>query len=295
MIEINNLTKRFEDVVAVNALTLFLQPGITGLVGENGAGKSTLMRLISGVLLPEEGEIRIDGENADSQKGKAKVFFLSDDPYAPQGAGIKGVYDFYACFYDIDKDRFDGLIEKFGLPLDRKVAGFSKGMRRQLFLALSLSVNAPYLLLDEAFDGLDPLLLEKLKDEMLEEASKGKTILASSHNVTALQRLVDHYVFLYKGKLSTQEESVDLGSSFVKFQAAFKEEVTKEQLIALGLDVIAFKKVGSVTNFVCLEQEGIEEKVNEAFPSLFLESIPLDAEETIILQLTLAEREADHE
>lgn len=290
MIEIENLTKRFPDVTAVNGLSLTLQPGITGLVGENGAGKSTLMRLISGVLIPEEGTIQIDGNPAESKEAKALLFFLPDEPYAPHGSGIKGVYEFYSLYYPIDKERFDGLIALFGLPLERKVQGFSKGMKRQLFIALALSVDVPYLLLDEAFDGLDPLLLEKLKKEIAAEGEKGKTILASSHNISALQSLADRYVFLFKGEISGQEEKQDLSESFVKFQAAFKKEVSEEDLKDLGLDILSYKKQGSVTHFVCMEEEGIEEKVNKAFPSLFLERIALDNEESVVLQLMLASR-----
>ncbi len=95
MIEIKNVTKRFDSVVASNNLTIQLKSGIYGLVGENGAGKSTLLRLIANVIYPDEGEILIDGIPNEQKEAKQKIFFLPDDPFVRPGQTINSVYDFY--------------------------------------------------------------------------------------------------------------------------------------------------------------------------------------------------------
>ncbi len=163
MIEISNLTKRFDQVAAVDQLNLTISEGITGVVGENGAGKSTLFRLISGVIDPSEGEILVDGHRSDTKEAKEKIFFLPDNPYVPNGSYLKDIEEFYSCFYEIDSEKYHHMLEVFNLPTNKKVSTFSKGMRRQALIALALSVKTPYLFLDEAFDGLDPLVLETIK------------------------------------------------------------------------------------------------------------------------------------
>ncbi len=101
MIEIKNLTKVFDDVVAIKHLNLKLSPGIIGLVGHNGAGKSTLFRLIADVYIPDEGDIYIDGVNNYLSEAKKKLFFLSDTPYYVPRSTVKDVYYLYNSTFNI--------------------------------------------------------------------------------------------------------------------------------------------------------------------------------------------------
>lgn len=291
MIEIKNLTKAFGELRAVDNLTIDLKPGITGLVGHNGAGKSTLLRTIAGIYPPTEGNILVDGLDSLTKEAKAKVFFLSDDPYAPKGANIDGVLDFYLGLFDIDKDAFHRIIKTFGLPLGQSVGTFSKGMRRQMFVALALSMKAEHLLLDEAFDGLDPLVVDSIKGEIINAAGEGKTIVISSHNIFALQRLVDRFVVLHKGKVAKEGANEDIGTEFIKFQAAFKAPINQGNLEALGLNVISFRQIGSVTHFVVLGGDEAEGLVKESLNPLFLERVPLDPDEVLALEMALAQKE----
>lgn len=294
MIEVKNVTKRFPSVVAIDGLSVVFQPGITGLVGQNGAGKSTLFRTIAGIYLPQEGEILIDGHPAETKEAKAKVFFLPDDPFAPR-APIQGVLDFYRGLFDVDAERFTRLVRTFGLPTDRSVSTFSKGMRRQVFIALSLAMNVDYLLLDEAFDGLDPLVIENIKDEIVQSAEAGKTIVISSHNIHALQKIVDRFVILSKGQLANEGETGDIGTEFVKFQAAFGQSVEREDIENLGFDVVSFRKVGSVTHFVILGDKGALDAIRDAFNTLFIENVALEPDEIVMLEMALARREGGNE
>ena len=105
MIEIKNLTKVFDSVVASNRLTLTIDKGIYGLVGENGAGKSTLFRLISNVIHQDAGEILIDGIPNTEKEAKEKIFFLPDNPYIKPFQPIPAIINFYKSFYEIDEKK----------------------------------------------------------------------------------------------------------------------------------------------------------------------------------------------
>ena len=168
MIVIKNLTKQFPGVIAVNNLNLEVKPGINGLIGENGAGKSTLLRLIADVFQVSDGEILIDGKNHYLPEVKSDLFFLSDNPYFSTNMTPKEVVELYASLFDVDQDKFYKILNRLSLPVERRLSTYSKGMRRQLFLALSLAMKANYILLDEAFDGLDPIVQDVVKQEIIE-------------------------------------------------------------------------------------------------------------------------------
>ncbi|MBQ7250018.1 MAG: ABC transporter ATP-binding protein [Bacilli bacterium] len=290
MIEISGLTKRFGDLRAVDNLTLAFRPGVTGLVGENGAGKSTLFRCIAGIYTNIEGSILVGGQPASDIEAKKSLFFLSDTPYFPHGASPKGIANFYKGIAPLNEGRFFELLNTFGLPLERGIGTYSKGMRRQLFIALALAMECEYLLMDEAFDGLDPLVVEKIKGEIIQAGEAGRTVVLSSHNIPVLERLADRFVLLHKGKLGKEGESEDIGTEFVKFQGVFKCALTAEMLEGLGFEVVSFKKVGSVSHFVLLDKEGIEERINKAYEPMFLERIPIDPDELLVLEMMLAEK-----
>ena len=116
MIEIKNLTKKFDTIVAVNDLSITFKEGVYGIIGENGAGKSTLLRLISGVYLKDKGEILVDGIENDLPTAKKLVFFLSDNPYYELNSNLKQTIDFYASVFPLDKGRCFKLLEKLNLP-----------------------------------------------------------------------------------------------------------------------------------------------------------------------------------
>ncbi len=290
MIEIQELTKRFGDLKAVDSLTIEFRPGVTGLVGENGAGKSTLFRCISGVYDVDAGSVKIGGMDASSAEAKRKLFFLSDAPYWPHGANSHGVAAFYKGIAPLNEQRFYEILDSFGLPTEKGIGAFSKGMRRQLFIALALSMECDYLLMDEAFDGLDPLVVEKIKGEIILAGEGGKTVVVSSHNIPVLERLADRFVLLHKGQLTKEGESEDIGTEFVKFQGSFKHEFTPEAIEALGFQVVSFKKVGSIYHIVLLNQEGIEERLTKAYEPTFFESVPIDPDELLVLEMMLAQK-----
>lgn len=286
MIELRNLTKRFPNVVAVNNLSLEIRPGINGLIGENGAGKSTLLRLIADVYQKDEGDILIDGLDNHDDKVKSNLFFLSDNPYFSMNSNVKETLDFYSSLFDLDKNKFYELLDKLSLPKDRRISTFSKGMRRQLFLAIALSMNANYILLDEAFDGLDPIVQDVVKQEIIINSSS-KTFLISSHNLASLERLCDNFILLSKGKFAKGGAVEDLGRNFKKYQIMFEEEVDYLRMKNDGIKIITFKKVGSISYVVV---DGLEEenKIKDKYKTKLFEAVPIDNEEIIMLEMIVS-------
>ena len=295
MIRIERVSKNFDSIRALDGLDVVFPSGVTGLVGQNGAGKSTLLRAISSIYRIDEGAIYIDDFPAGSKQGKERVFFLSDNPFCPSGADSDGVYEFYDSLFEIDREKFDRLFALFGLPKKQAVATFSKGMKRQLFIAIALSVKAENLLLDEAFDGLDPLVVDAIKGEIVQEASEGKTIVISSHNILALQHLADRFVILNKGKLAKEGENEEIGQEFVKFQAAFKTPISEQNIADLGYKVVSFRNIGSVSHFVLLSNGDAKTRIEEELKPLFIETVPLEPEEVIALEMLSARKEENHD
>ena len=286
MIEIKNLTKKFPNVIAVNNLSLNVDKGINGLIGENGAGKSTLLRLIADVYQKDGGEILIDGKSNSDKDSRTNVFFLCDDPYHSSNGNAISTLDFYESLFDLDKEVFKRMMSKLSLPLDRRIGTFSKGMRRQLFLCIALSMKANYILLDEAFDGLDPIVQDVIKEEIIKSSSE-KTFIVSSHNLQSLERLCDNFILLSKGRLGKEGAQEDLGQSFTKYQMILDKDVTKEELEALGISTISIKKVGSITMLVTTSKDA-EQIIKDNYNPRLLESIMIDNDEVIKLEMLLA-------
>ena len=289
MIRITHLTKRFKNVVAVNDLTIDIQPGINGLVGENGAGKSTLMRLIADVYQQDEGNITIDDLPNDDVRVKKNVFFLSDNPHTSLNYRIKETFELYSSLFDLDEERFNRIINLLRLPRKRRVSTFSKGMRRQLFITIALSFKGQYAMLDEAFDGLDPLVLDTIKQEIISDAGQ-KTYLVSSHNITSLERLCDNFIVLSKGRCQKTGKIEDLGESFIKYQIFIKEELTQKDLEEVGYKVLSFKRLGSIYNVVFYGDVD-ETLLKEKYDVLLFEKIPIDPDEVIALEMLSARKE----
>ena len=288
MIKINNLTKRFGDLVAVNNLSVDVLPGINGLVGRNGAGKSTLLRLIADVYKKDEGEILIGDKPNDSVEGRGSVFFLSDDPLFNYHDNPEQLFKFYNSLFEFDKEKYQNLLLAFGLPIERKISTYSKGMKRQLFIALALSSKAQYLLMDEAFDGLDPLVIDSIKEEII-KSSETKTIIVSSHNINTLEKLCNNFIILSKGKLQKNGEKEDLAKNICKYQIIFASPTSEEDLRKAGVDVIKYQTVGSIIHLIT--NGDYLSLIQQKFQPTLLESIGISEEEIFKINMMMEDKE----
>lgn len=227
MISFNSVKKSFGDKVVLDNINWKLTPNhCYGLVGPNGSGKSTLLRLISGVLEADAGTVFVDKENVfDNPVAKEKIFFLGDDPFFFPQSTIEDMRKFYQRFYpNFDLQTYHSLLEDFELDHHAKINAFSKGMKRQVMLILALSCKPEILLLDEAFDGLDPRMRFKLRQYIAQEISEQETIVViSSHNLRELEDICDHIVLINNKTLQMDATTYDMQDTYHKFQMVFKE------------------------------------------------------------------------
>ena len=204
MIEIENISKRFGNFTCLEQVSLTIpDESIYGLAGENGAGKSTLLRLLAGVYRVDEGVIRIDGIRMPSAAVKKEIFFMPDQQYYDRNATPLTIGNFYRIFYpDFAMEEYRYLLEQFGLNENALADSFSKGMKKQMFIAAAICANTKYLFCDEVFDGLDPQI-RKTVNELLKSAATGRkmTILIVSHYLEELDMVCTEKGFLHQGRI----------------------------------------------------------------------------------------------
>ena len=217
-LEIRNLTRHFGDFT-LDRLNLTLPGGcILGLIGENGAGKSTTIRLILGMLRPDGGTVTILGrDNRDNLAlTKQDIGVVLDEVGIPECMTPKQVGIVMAdVFTRWDAKTYEGLLERFSLPENKKFKEFSRGMKMKLGLAVALSHEAKLLILDEATSGLDPVVRDEVVSILSEfTRDESHSILISSHIVSDLEKLCDYVAFLHRGKLLLYEEKDMLLSEY---------------------------------------------------------------------------------
>ena len=282
MIEIKNLRKSYDgktDVLQEMSVTI-PDASIFGLVGINGSGKSTLLRLVAGVLRADHGEVLIDGEDVyENEKIKKQLFFLPDDPYYTANVCANELADLYRATHNFNETVFRDYLEQFQLDAKKPIRNFSKGMKRQVFVALALAVQPKYLLLDEAFDGLDPLARLNLKRslaQMVEETNG--TVIISSHSLRELEDFCDGYGIINRGKMRASSDLDGDVRKIHKFQAAFDREVSREEL-SFCMNVTKTGRVWQMT--ARGDGEMLLQKI-QALNPLFVEEVTADFEELFI-------------
>lgn len=297
MIDIKNVTMCFEknkgekeNFVALDHVSLTIPDGcIYGFLGSNGAGKSTLMRLMSGVYPVSDGSITIDGETVfDNAKAKGKMFFVNDETVQYSSFTLEDLKKYYSGYYpEFSEEVFDKLIAKLDLPPKKRMSQFSKGMKRQAVVAVALSCRTKYIMLDEAFDGLDPAMRKIIKTMIVDEMmDRNATMIVSSHNVAEINELCDMAMLLHEGHLLFANEIDEIKSGFCKIQIALNDSViTKEQVVSQGTEVMQFSTLGSVAQLIVKgNAENVINKLRSLQPVL-LEAVPLTLEEIFIYEL----------
>ena len=284
MIEIKNVSKSFGEIQAVSQVSLTLkEQNVFGMLGTNGAGKSTLLRMMAGVMRPDEGEILIDGENVwDNPEAKRKIFYISDDHFFFPNTTAEKMADVYSVYYPgFDRRRFMKFLLRFGLDGERKIQTFSKGMKKQLSLLLGICANVSYLLCDETFDGLDPVMRQGIKGIFAKEIDeKGLTPVIASHNLRELEDICDHIGLLHKGGVLLSKDLEDLKWNLHKIQCVLPEEL--DESLKESLDILSMTRRGKLlTLTVRGSEEEILSRIGELQP-VFMEALPLSLEEIFI-------------
>lgn len=288
MILCQDLTKNFDETRALDGICVSIQKGsIYGLVGSNGAGKSTLMRTICGILQPDLGNVTVDGLPVwEDPAQKDRVFLVADEPYFVPQATLESMAAFYRRFYpSFDRDLYERLCTAFSLPRQKRIAAFSKGMKRQAAFLLGMAVKPDYLMLDECFDGLDPVKRQVVRKVISDTvAEREMTVIISSHNLRELDEICDTVGILHKGKLLYSKDLDDLKGEVHKLQAVFMKPVTDEELKA-SLEIMDLEHRGK---FYTLIVRGDMDSINEAlaqFEPAAVEAYPLTLEEVFLYEM----------
>lgn len=287
MIEIKNLSKSFYDIKAIDQLSSTIKEGLVfGLIGSNGAGKSTLMRILSGILKPEEGEVLIDGEPVfENPEAKRNICFLSDTAYFIPNATPSSMRDYYCLLYpEFDKEKFNDLLHKTGLDPNRKIQTFSKGMKKQVSILLGLCARTKYLFCDETFDGLDPMMRQAVKSLFAEELlNRDFTPVIASHNLRELEDICDCIGLLHQGCLLFSSDLDEAKYNVHKIQCVLPDEAREEQLLQ-ALQVLHYEKSGSLMLITARgTSEALQKYVDKMNP-VFAEILPLSLEEIFIIE-----------
>lgn len=294
MIEIKDLSLTFknadEDHEALKAVTLDIPEGcIYGFVGSNGAGKSTLLRVISGIYRPDSGSVTIDGKAVyDQPQAKENIFFVSDETVQFSRLTVNDLKSFYQCSYPTFDDKvFDDLISKLDLPRKKPLSQFSKGMKRQAIVAAALACRTKYILLDEAFDGLDPAMRKLIRTMIVDDIfDRGATLVVSSHNITEIGELCDKAMLLHKGEVIFAKDIDDVREGFEKVQIALPDgELDRTVIENAGVEVLSFKTLGRVSTVITKgDKADITAKLSALSPAV-LELVPLTLEEIFIYEM----------
>lgn len=214
MIEVRGLKKTYDDFEALRGLDMTVPGGaIYGLVGPNGAGKSTTIRLLTGIMRQDAGEILFDGKPIyENPPVKQRIAYIPDEVWFFPQATMPDMMKFYQGIYpSFDEGRWKKLGEAFQLDEKRPIRKFSRGMKKQVAFRLALSLRPDYMILDEPVDGLDPVMRRQVWSLVMgDSAEYGTTVLVSSHNLRELEEICDHVGIMNRGVMLA-EKPVECG------------------------------------------------------------------------------------
>ena len=284
MIETKGLTKRFGDIVAVDHIDATIRDGsVFGLIGTNGAGKSTFLRMLCGVLKPDEGTVAIDGKEVyEDVEVKSRFFYISDDQYFFSNATPEEMMKFYRKVYPkFDINRFHHLMKSFELDECRKINTFSKGMKKQVSVICGVCAGTDYLFCDETFDGLDPVMRQTVKSIFVGDMEeRNMTPIIASHNLRELEDICDHVGLLHKGGILLSRELEDMKLNIHKIQCVLLPGTEPEDM--KELDIMKIERRGSLCTLTVRGSREDIETVVGGYQPVFAEIIPLSLEEIFI-------------
>ena len=291
MIELKNVDKTLGGVHAVDHVSGTIREGMVfGLIGSNGAGKSTLLRMISGVIRPDDGTILCDGAPVfENPEAKAQICFLPDTPYFFPNADIRQMRDYYAMIYPaFNRKQFDTLADRFRLDPKRSIHAFSKGMKKQVSILLGLCAGTKYLLCDETFDGLDPVVRQAVKSLIAAEIiERDFTPVISSHNLRELEDICDSIGLLHEGRLLLTRDLDDAKNNICKLQCVISDSRREQELIS-NLRILKMERTGSLLTLTVRGERTETLQRAQAQEPLFVEALPLTLEEIFISETEVA-------
>ncbi len=202
ILECSGLTKRYGAKTALDGFSVKIEPGkIVGLLGPNGSGKTTLLKLANGLLMPNGGEVLINGEKPGIESKKI-TSYLPDRNYLPDWMNFDKLADFFEDFYsDFDRTRAEDMISR--LDLDRKMSihQMSKGTKEKVQLIMTMSRRAKLYLLDEPIGGVDPATRDYILETIIRNYNSEASVVISTHLISDVEKILDDAIFINEGKM----------------------------------------------------------------------------------------------
>lgn len=290
MLDIKKVSKKFGNKVALDELSFSIPSGsVFGLIGSNGSGKSTLLRIISGVYEPDGGTAEIDGvptfENPDV---KAQCFFISDFPFFYNNSTVQNLSALYRSIYPTwSEETFTKLCATFPIGVKDRIINMSKGMQRQAALILALSVRPKYLLLDEIFDGLDPVVRQLIKKLIVEMVVENQTtVIIASHNLRELEDVCDHIGLIHCGGVLLEKDLDEAKLGIHRVHVVLDGDMGEG--VFSDFDVVKTERTGRLyTMTIKGDRDEIEAKLKKLEPT-YMEMLPLTLEELFISEMEVA-------
>jgi ABC-2 type transport system ATP-binding protein len=226
---------------------------------------------------------------------RKKLFFVPDDQYFFPNSTSWEMMEYYSIIYpNFEKRKFQEYMERFGLDIRRKISTFSKGMKRQVSVLLGICANTKYLLCDETFDGLDPVMRQAVKSIFVSEImGREFTPVIASHNLRELEDICDHVGLLHKGGILFSKDLEEMKHNIQKVQCVISDSAMEEQLLK-ELEVLQCIRSGSLLTITARGTKiEIMERVEQKNP-LFCEILPLTLEEIFISETEVAGYDIKH-
>ena len=253
MLKVKELSKKIDNNQILDNINLNIPKGsIYGIIGENGAGKTTLIRHLVGAYQGDQGFVELEGMRVyENPEAKAKLVYSPDEFFDTFGQNIKDIKELYQGIYPtFDEERYIKLMKLFNYNSIEKFNKFSKGMKKQVMFILALSIMPEYLIMDEAFDGLDPHIRKIIWDILIQDVSERQmTIFISSHHLNELDSMCDHIALINNGKIVFEESLDHLKEGYHKLQIVLE---SGDEMYALEkeLNVLAHQMMGRVHTLV---------------------------------------------
>lgn len=225
LIQLNNVSKSYGKKQVLQNINLKISKGkIIGLLGPNGNGKSTIIKLINGLLTPNEGEILINGKKP-SKETKKKVSYLPERTYLNDWMKVKDIIEFFKDFYeDFDEVKANSMLKDLSIDINEKLKTMSKGTKEKVQLILVMSRKADIYILDEPIGGVDPAARSYILNTILTNFDEDSTLLIATHLISEIENICDEVIFISNGSIVLQGDVEEIRSEKGKsIDALFRE------------------------------------------------------------------------
>lgn len=211
VIEVKNISKSYNGLLALDDISFDLTKGkVQGLLGPSGSGKSTLIKILAGLVKADQGSFRIFA-NTLNPETKSKIAYKADDMIIDEKLRIVDLIDLNSSFYpNFSIEEVEKILDYLNLDTKKGFRGLSKGERQKLNISLALGKDADIYLLDEVFDGLDPISTSKVMDLLIDKIDGEKTFVIVSQQLELVESLLDDVIFLDKGRIHYRDTALGI-------------------------------------------------------------------------------------